>query len=361
MDFYPSESMEHTKPFNRRTFLKRGIFFGGGTLLLPQAIVALDKRTQVMTVTGAINASTMGPTLTHEHILVDFIGAEEINPPRCDREEVIKKVLPFLAEARNAGCHTLVDCTPNYLGRDVALLKQLSEKSGLLIVTNTGYYGGSDNKFLPRHTFDETAEQLSLRWIREWQEGIDGTAIRPGFMKISVNPSHLSDVSLKLIHAAALTHLRTGLTIASHTGPAIPAFEQIEVLKAKGVDPAAFIWVHAQNELDNLQYVKAARAGAWVSLDGLREDNMPEYLKKLVDLKKENCLHRVLLSHDAGWYDPAKEDGGEFRGYTILFRRMIPALEQEGFHEAEIMQMIRENPANAFAIGVRKWKKKRRR
>jgi Fe-S cluster assembly protein SufD len=159
----------------------------------------------------------MRNTLPHEHILVDFIGAEEINPPRWDREEVILKVLPYLEEARSAGCHTLIDCTPNYLGRDVGLLKILSEKTGLFILTNTGYYGGSDNKFLPAHAFTESADQLARRWIAEWLNGIDGTPIRPGFMKISVNPSHLSDVSLKLVQAAALTHLKTGLTIASHT------------------------------------------------------------------------------------------------------------------------------------------------
>src|SRR5690606_7987936 len=136
----------------------------------------------------------------------------------------------------NAGCQTLVDCTPNYLGRDVGLLKLLSEKTGLYVITNTGYYGGSNHKFLPSQAFTENAEQLAARWIREWQQGIDGTPIKPGFMKISVNPDHLSDISLKLIKAAALAHLKTGLTIASHTGPAVPAFEQMEVLKTHRVD-----------------------------------------------------------------------------------------------------------------------------
>jgi phosphotriesterase-related protein len=351
--------MKRFIPYNRRTFLRRGIALTLGMLTMLKAGVASKKKKQVMTVTGMIDASAMRHTLAHEHILVDFIGAEEVNPPRWDRDQVIKKVLPYLQELKNSGCHTLVDCTPNYLGRDAVLLKLLSEKSGLFILTNTGYYGGSDNKFLPLHTFNETSEQLAQRWIREWQSGIDGTPIRPGFMKISVNPSHLSDVSLKLIQAASRAHLKTGLTIASHTGPAVPAFEQIEVLKSNGIDPAAFIWVHAQNETDMSQYVKAAREGAWVSLDGLRESNIEEYIERLSHLKKEQCLHRTLLSHDAGWYDPGKPDGGEFREYTVLFRKMIPAMEHAGFTEGEIIQLIQENTANAFTIGVKKMKKKR--
>ena len=350
--------MRHSM-YNRRAFLKRGFFLGAGMLTFVRIGLAAEKKRQVMTVRGPIDASAMRFTLVHEHILVDFIGAEEINPPRWDRDEVIAKVLPYLEEAKNSGCQTLIDCTPNYLGRDVMLLKRLSERTGLNILTNTGYYGGSDNKFLPAHAFTETAEQLSRRWIEEWEHGIDGTSIRPGFIKTSVNPSHLSDMSLKLIRAAALTHLKTGLTIASHTGPALPAFEQIETLKASRIDPAAFIWVHAQNEPDTTRHVKAAREGAWVSLDGLQGDNVHEYVEKLVMMKNEKCLQRVLLSHDAGWYDPGKAGGGDFRPYTPLFRKLIPALEQEGFAEEEIVQVIQNNPANAFAIGVKKLKKKR--
>lgn len=351
--------MTYDKPQSRRRFLRATLLLGAGLTGFLKSGSAADKKKQVMTVTGMIDATAMKTTLAHEHILVDFIGAEEVNPPRWDRDKVIAKVLPYLEEAKSSGCHTLVDCTPNYLGRDVALLKQLSLRSGLIILTNTGYYGGSDHKFLPAHTFTETSDQLATRWINEWQHGIDGTGIKPGFMKISVNPSHLSDVSLKLIQAAALTHLKTGLTIASHTGPAVPAFEQIEILKSNRIDPAAFIWVHAQNEKDHNQYVKAVREGAWVSLDGLNADNVEEYTEKLLYLKKEKCLHKILVSHDAGWYDPGKPDGGDFRGYTALFKNLIPALEQEGFEEAEIFDLIQKNPSNALVVKVKKLKKKR--
>ena len=350
--------MTSFKALDRRTFLKHVMLLGGGMLATVKPGMAAKTR-KVMSVRGIIDAAAMGQTLIHEHILVDFIGAEEINPPRWDRDAVIAKVLPHLQEAKSAGCNTFVDCTPNYLGRDVVLLKQLSEKSGLHIITNTGYYGGSDNKFLPAHTFTESAALLADRWRREWDHGIDGTSIKPGFMKISVNPGHLSDVSLKLIQAAALAHRKTGLTIASHTGPAQPAFEQIEVLKTNRIHPSAFIWVHAQSEEDRNQYVKAAREGAWISLDGLRAENVQEYVERLLFLKKERCLANVLISHDAGWYDPAKADGGEIVGYTPLFRKLLPALEQEGFTESEIMQLIQGNPAKAFAIGVKKWKKRR--
>ena len=63
----------------------------------------------------------------------------------------------------------------------------MSEASELHILSNTGYYGAANDKHLPAHAFDETAEQLAARWIRECERGIDGTGIKPAFMKIGVD------------------------------------------------------------------------------------------------------------------------------------------------------------------------------
>jgi phosphotriesterase-related protein len=311
-----------------------------------------------MTVRGPVDPASIGNTLVHEHILVDFIGAKMINNERWNKDEVMDKVLPYLDEVKQIGCNTLVDCTPNYLGRDVVLLEKLSSTAGLNIITNTGYYGGSDNKFLPEHAFTETADVLANRWINEWKFGIEKTGIKPGFIKTSVNPGPLTDISKKLINAAAITHLKTGLTIASHTGPAVPALEQIEILKKGKISPSAFIWVHAQTETDRSNYVKAAKDGAWVSLDGLNDENVGDYADHIEFLNKEKLLDRVLISHDAGWYEPGKPGGGKFRGYTTLFQKLIPELEKRNMSELEIKTLIHQNPKNAFTVAVRRLKNK---
>jgi len=309
---------------------------------------------KVMTVKGFVNANDLGIALIHEHILVDFSGAAHYDPSRWQDTEVIRKILPYLQEVRDAGCQTFVDCTPNYLGRDPLLLQKLSALTGLNILTNTGYYGGSDHKFLPEHAFHETPSQLSDRWTREWEAGIGNTTIKPGFIKISVNPDHLSAISQTLVRAAAITHLRTGLTIASHTGPAVAALEEIEILRQEGVSPGAFIWVHAQQEKDWTQHTIAAKAGSWVSLDGLNEADVGVYAEMLSFMKKARLLHRTLVSHDAGWYDPGKPDGGAIRGYVALFNHLIPKLRLAGFSQKEIQQVIRVNPREAFTIRVRR-------
>jgi phosphotriesterase-related protein len=323
-------------------------------IMLLLARCTSERNSIVMTVNGPVSAGQMGVTLTHEHILVDFIGADSIAEQRWDKTKVIERVLPFLDQIHDLGCQTFVECTPAFLGRDPLLLKYLSDKSDINIITNTGYYGAANDKFIPKFAFDETAEQLSSRWIEEWKNGIGNTGIKPGFIKIGVDSGPLSDMDKKLVEAAARTHLQTGLTIASHTGPAVPAFEQIGILSREGVSPEAFIWVHAQVEKDLSNHVKAARMGAWISLDGLNDNNPEEYVRLIKNLRENKLLNKVLLSHDAGWYHPGEENGGEFRGYTTIFVKLVPMLENEGFSKGEINQLLVSNPAKAFAIGIRK-------
>jgi phosphotriesterase-related protein len=305
---------------------------------------------RVVTVQGEIPAKKVGLALEHEHLLVDFVGAKDYSRNRWNEDEAVAKILPHLKEAKNRGVQTLFDCTPNFLGRDPRLLLRLAQASGVQLVTNTGLYGGSDNKFLPAYAFEETAGQLAARWQAEFEKGLEGTAVRPGFMKISVNPGPLSDISKKLITAAAYTHLATGLAIASHTGPAVPALEQLAILQDLGVAADAFIWVHAQNERQIQKFVDVARLGAWVSLDGVNDENTNWYVEVLTMMKREKLLHRVLISHDAGWFDPAQPGGGTFRPFTALFDKLMPALKAAGFTKKDLRVLLHDNPARAYAL-----------
>lgn len=308
----------------------------------------------IMTVNGPVSPEKTGITLTHEHILVDFIGADSVNYGRWDRSEVIERSTPFLKQIKDFGCNTFIECTPEYIGRDPLLLKTLSSLLGINILTNTGYYGAANNKYIPQHAYSETAEQLASRWKGEWENGIEDTGIKPGFIKIGVAGGTLSDLHRKLVTAAARTHLETGLTIASHTGPALPAFEELDIIQKEGVAPEAFIWVHAQNEKDIGKHVLAAKMGAWVSFDGINNNNIDDYTELITNMKNNNLLGRVLLSHDAGWYSPGEENGGSYRGYTALFEKLLPALKEEQFTDEEINQMLVANPAEAFQIRIRR-------
>lgn len=311
------------------------------------------KESTIITVTGEIPASEIGKTLHHEHILVDFIGADSTGYHRWDKAEVIAKVLPYLLEIKKLGYKTLVECTPEYLGRDPELLQLLSEKSGLQIITNVGYYSAVGAKFIPKHGFTETPVQLAERWIEQATNGIEGTGIYPGFIKIAVERGPLKLINQKVVEAACITHKATGLTIMSHTGLAEPAFQQLEILKKYGVHPSAFIWTHANNEKDNLKHLEAAKMGAWIAFDKFTPENQKEFVDFALLMKKNGLLNKVLFSHDAGWYKPGEPDGGSFRGYTAIEELLIPALLTNGLTQPDIHILFVQNPAEAFKVRKR--------
>ena len=311
----------------------------------------------IMTVLGPVPASTLGITLSHEHILVDFIGADSTGYHRWDKQEVVDKAMPYLTGIQEYRVSSLMECTPAYLGRDPLILKILSQKTGMHLITNTGYYGAHSNRFLPANFYSLSAEELAQIWVDEFENGIEDSGVRPGFIKIAVDADDsLSKEHFKIITAAVLAHQQTGLVIASHTGPEAPAFEQISVLQSHGVDPSNFIWVHAQGgSLEG--NIKAARLGTWVSLDNVNlnreqgsEYDVAWYADRILDLKEAGCLHRALISHDAGWYKPEEADGGSFRGFTGIFTTLIPALELKGISQKDIQLLLEINPQKAFSI-----------
>lgn len=309
---------------------------------------------KIITVDGEINTTDMGICLEHEHVLVDFQRIQDGIADPLNEEEAIAKILPELEKLKEYGVRTIAECTPAYLGRNVSLLQKLSEKTGLSFLTNTGFYGAWNNRFIPKDILLLTADSIAAIWIDEFEHGIDKTTIKPGFIKIGVNRKPLSEFHERLTRAAAIAHKATGLTIMSHSGPAIAALQQLDILKEEGVAPNAFIWTHASEEKDWNLLLKAAREGCWISIDkyGWNAQTDSIYPELIERFKSEGLLKRVLISQDAGFFDPGQPET-TFKPYTTIFEKLIPALREIGFRDEEIDQLLVKNPAEAFIIRKR--------
>src|SRR6185295_14576410 len=170
--------------------------------------------------------------LVHEHVLVDFIGADQVRPDRYNADEVFRIAKPKLEQLKSHGCRRLLECTPAYIGRDPHLIERLSDAVGIEIWTNTGLYGAADHKFVPSFARTETAEQLAGRWIAEAR-----APWKPRFIKTGVHRAPLDEIDRKLVRAAALTSRATGLTIASHTTEGAAAIEELEIITSLNVSP----------------------------------------------------------------------------------------------------------------------------
>jgi phosphotriesterase-related protein len=333
---------------------RRDLFKVAATALgtIRQGRAAVDTNRRINTVLGPIPPADLGRTLIHEHVLINILSADRLAPERYDGGEVRSVVLPYLKQLRSQGCKTFVDCTPAYQGRDPELLARLSQASGLHIVTNTGLYGAAGGRYVPDYALSATAEELAARWTSEFQAGIPPSGIRPALIKLGVDPGPLSKMNSKLVSAAALTHLQTGLVIASHTGDGLAAMAQVNLLKSHGVSPAAFIWVHAQDEKDRSFHRKAAEAGAWIEFDGISSYTVDQNISLIREVRRAGYLQHVLISQDAVGFYVGQEHGGYCPGYTFLFSEFLPQLRKRGIAENEIRTLTVENPRRALSQSI---------
>jgi phosphotriesterase-related protein len=77
-------------------------------------------------------------------------------------------------------------------------------------------------------------------------------------------------------------------------------------------------------------------------------------LDNTLALVDAGLAENILLSHDAGWYQPGRPGGvpenGALRGYTALMTNFIPALLAAGMTSTIVNQITVINPARAFAF-----------
>ena len=164
----------------------------------------------------------------------------------------------------------------------------------------------------------------------------------------------MSEIDARLVRAAALTHLETGLVMAIHTGDKLEAVKrQREILREEGVHPGAWIWVHAQNvkKIDELFW--AADRGAWIEFDGISEKNAPGHLDLVNQMKEKGFLGQVLLSHDGNSYNAVGEHSVP-KSYDFLFNIFIPLLRESGYSPEEIRALVSGNPRKAFTVNIRR-------
>jgi phosphotriesterase-related protein len=265
---------------------------------------------------------------------------------------VIQVVGPYLGEAAAAGVTAPVECSTVGVGRNLSILQSLAEVTGIHIIAPTGVYRDA---YIPESMRGMSEDELAERWTKELTCGIEGTAIRAGFIKLAMSDDGPTTLEVRNLKAAARASQNTGAVIAVHTIGGKIAKQELGLLEEAGLDPKRFIWVHAQTEPDISIVKEDARRGAYIELDtvGAPFQSQPELLEMALALMEAGFIDQILLSHDAGWYDPSRADGRPehgFRGYAALTRDFIPELLKRGVCEEQVRQITVKNPAKAFAF-----------
>jgi phosphotriesterase-related protein len=303
------------------------------------------------TLTGPVRANQLRLILPHEHIFVDLRGPFAPDYAQAEVDDVIQLMKPYLTAAWNIGVTAIMECTPPGVGRNLSVLRRVAEITPIRILTPTGIYREA---FMPLAMRKLTAEDLADLWIRELSQGIEDTPIQAGFIKLAMSDNGPTDLEIRNLEAAAKASQATGAVIASHTINGTIMQCELRVLEKAGLNPDRFVWVHADAEPNPELHLEAARRGAYIEFDaiGARSDLTPqlEYTIALIDAGYAN---HILLSHDAGWYEPGQPGGrpsGGVRGFTTLVEDFLPLLRTHGVEEGTIHQITVVNPFEAFAF-----------
>jgi phosphotriesterase-related protein len=186
--------------------------------------------------------------------------------------------------------------------------------------------------------------------LKELEEGVEDTGVRAGFIKLSAGDDGITAAETKVLRAAARAAAQTGAIIGSHTVRGRVVADQLRIIAEAGGAPDRFIWIHAQNDPDFALNLEMARQGAWIEYDAIsRPDRDQFYVERIQGMLAAGFGDKLLLSHDNGWYDPGKPNGGTPRPFTYLSETFLPLLRASGVPADTIRRLTVDNPFRAFA------------
>jgi phosphotriesterase-related protein len=306
------------------------------------------------TVSGDVSVDEAGLVLPHEHLFTDLRMSVNHDYTNLSPDEVSRVMLPYLREAENAGVDLIVECSTLGVGRNLTVLEALDHQSKMTFIAPTGLYR---EEYIPLSFRKQSLEYLSQLWTKEILVGIEGGNQRAGFIKVAVSDAEITHLERKNLRAAAKTSTQTGAVIASHTIGGPHAWESYQILAAEGLHGDRFIWVHADSEKDLTFHERLASKGVFIEFDSIGQpttdhESLAERVLHLIEAGFEN---HILLSHDAGWYQPGRPGGqpeNGIRGYTALINHFIPLLKTQGASQNMIQQLTIKNPKRAFGIPV---------
>jgi phosphotriesterase-related protein len=311
----------------------------------------------VNTVLGPVDSANLGFTLSHEHLGTNAAGIRQTYPEFFDREGVKEQAIAELTEAYSEGVRTILDVSTIDLGRDVLLMEEVSRASGVQIVAATG-----SHLAVPRPFGDVSPDVIASLYVRELEEGIEGTGIKAGIIKVASDRGGITPPQEVVLRAAGRTSNQTGARISTHTwSPERIGEQQVRILKEEGVDMNLVYVGHSNDDTDMDYLLGLLDEGVWLGLDrypGGRTPGTPDWegrtgvVKKLIDAGHTN---RIMLSHD--YSVPKARHGAEVQaerraanpdGYLFITRHVLPRLKELGASDQDIQQIMVENPRRFF-------------
>jgi phosphotriesterase-related protein len=308
----------------------------------------------VETTGGPIDVEDLGLTLIHEHFRTTDEAGRFQFPHLYDEDEEWERAIADAEAVKGHGVKTVVEPSAMFLHRDAAFSKRVADASGLQVVLATGIY---TYEHLPQFLLNRDEDAIAAIFVHEIENGIQGTGIKPAFIKCAADEPGLTPNIEKIHRAAARASVQTGKPIMAHSRPASGTGpEQMRIFDEEGVDPGKVQIAHT-GDTDDLGYIeKLLATGCWIGMDRYGLDIfLPTQQRQatVLALLEQGHADRMFLSQDycstIDWFprevqDYLKQNEVPKWSMTFLFEEVIPELKERGMTDDQLEQMMVENP-----------------
>lgn len=342
----------------------------------------------IRTVEGDIPAGDLGIMLPHEHVVCDSsvwlaAGSAAAWPEMSQAEPELgnlwwmrqypnsnasvlrldsrESAAAELSVFRQAGGAAVVDLTTAGLGRDVAALRAVAQRSGVRIIAGTGLYIGPSH---PGWARSASVAELAAYMAGEITCGVAGSTIRCGVIG-EIGVSHpILPGEQRALRAAARAQRQTGAAISVHTAAHAPqadsALAVADILEEEGAEMGRVVMGHMDAALHRPGYLGAALArGCMVEFDlfgheffesenSFQSFGDTEKCRSVARLIAEGWAGQLLLSHDICYKIQLQSYGGY--GYAHLLRNIAPRLRLLGVTDEDLERVMVHNPRRVFSL-----------
>ncbi len=336
----------------------------------------------VQTVCGKISPDLLGPTLMHEHVLVDIrppsmrniaqIGKKITLENRftCDYGEVWAPgnyvlnqqniAINELEKMNLSGGKSIVELSCGGLNPNPKGLQKVSQKSQTNIIMGCGYYV---EEYLDPKLHNYSQDDFAQEMIDQIQIGAWGTDIKAGIIGEIGCQSPWTKLEQTIMRGAIMAQKVTGAALSIHPGRNENQPQEIaDFLMKNNADMSRNIMSHVDRTIfDDERLFKLADTGIIIEFDLFGMENsfyklnleidMPNDAMRLKTIRKlidRGHLKQILISHDICYQTRLCCNGGH--GYGHIFRNVIPMMLRRNFTQDEIDTIIVENPKRLLTI-----------
>jgi phosphotriesterase-related protein len=278
-----------------------------------------------------------------------------------DPDVQLPKAQQTLRAVKEAGIDTFVELSPIGLGRSLDLISRASEGSGLNIVLATGLY---TYDVLPRPwhfvgpgTLLDGDEPLDDLMRADLRDGIEGSGVKPAILKCAIDAAGPTEHVERVVRSVCRIHKETGTPICVHTSaPHERGRDALRILGEEEVDPRRVMLAHCGDTSDLDYLEEMAASGALLGMDRFGLDVLLPFedrVSTVVAMCERGHADKMILSQDAccftDWFAPGvREQTAPNWHFLHVVNDVLPALRERGVSDAQIDQMLRQNPRAYF-------------